>query len=1126
MAVRAFLAWLGALVLLVFALVTLALRLGSSVFPDLTDALLRDIHARAGVLVQASDIHLTWRGGQVALAASDIQADRDGFSVRARNIELQLDLGASLNAGALRFAQTQFEGLVLQLPDASGEVKVDPKALLGQLLVPLAMADQVQLLDAQISGQNFALTGLNGRLSRTPQGASIRVVGQAVTGQVGASFSANLLATDQQLTGFVKHKARASVDGLSGQHAVAGEGEAWIEWAPTRQDLQWRGTAQIDDLAVSGALHWQALDDLPWRIQARDVLIDEVAVPALAAEQTAQGWRLSSGAFDVANWPTSASALLPPSLAERLDAIAPTATVESVQAELGTEGVRVAATLKNGHAHPLNNIPGGAFERARIWLHNGLGMAEVDAISEFQSLAAFDDAVAFDGGAGRVAWRRNGPRDWSLASDTLSLRSSSLNLDGRFRLDLSPAGPELGLLLNFDSQGAPAQGRVPLRYLGDAGVRFWQDAQPQAVAGPSLLWLFLSPDYPNQLTLEIPVERAQLTPVAGWPAVTDAAGTVRINDADIRIDVAEAAFGQARGDARIRRRDRNWQVQANARMDGADLPTFIARTPLDLAAVGDAIAVRGPIQGALDLTTGAQISGHLDLATSAARVEVRALDLIAEQVAGTLNIDLARGLQPSTFKAMLFERAAHIELSAPPGLPMQLDATATVPLSWASRRFVPALVGAVKGRANTRVSWNPKSWSLSAAVAGGQLNLPEPIAGRAGTLYVEGAGQQWQSLSFADRINLVQQDGRIEGSAQALNALAWAGLMAGTGDQSPALGLDVRQLQLGGISLGAARIDADARRVTLAGPHVDAAVEFGPVLKLTAGAIKGRMLNPDTPGQVFSAPAAMPDIDIAVKTLEVGDNRLYNLATQVRSTDQDVLFNGLSFTLGGALMQGSARWSKGQPASSADLRIETQNLGELMADRGWGELLETRSALLDVTLDWPGVPWSPNMGQATGVVSLDTTDGRFLDSPGAADALRLLGVLNIASLTRRLRLDFSDLLKPGLAFDRISGQARLRDGQLDFVEPLSIDGPSASLQLTGTSNLATDALDHRLRVQVPLSAQLPAAALLAGFPAIAAGIVLLVDQVAGDSLKRIGETNYTLTGTFDAPVINAIRVEQ
>lgn len=334
--------------------------------------------------------------------------------------------------------------------------------------------------------------------------------------------------------------------------------------------------------------------------------------------------------------------------------------------------------------------------------------------------------------------------------------------------------------------------------------------------------------------------------------------------------------------------------------------------------------------------------------------------------------------------------------------------------------------------------------------------------------------------------------------------------------------------RLGDLDLGPARLQFEKDRVSLEGPRVQIDLVLGDVLTLNGGEITARVLNPDQPAPPTAAPNAVPAIDLAIKRLNLVDGEqtteIYNLTTQLRSDDATLRMNGLSLTLGGALIQGSAVWSSEQPRSSADLRIRTQDLGELMQARQMGRPIETQQAEIDVTLDWNDVPWAPDFGSATGVMRLATGKGRLLDGPGSAEALRLFGILNVGSLARRLRLDFSDLIQPGLAFDQIVGEARLRNGQLDMIQPLELDGPSARMLVSGSSNLETGQLDHQLKVQVPLSSQLPAAALLAGFPAVAAGIVLLADQVVGDTLKRIGETNYQISGTFEQPDINPIKV--
>jgi uncharacterized protein YhdP len=59
---------------------------------------------------------------------------------------------------------------------------------------------------------------------------------------------------------------------------------------------------------------------------------------------------------------------------------------------------------------------------------------------------------------------------------------------------------------------------------------------------------------------------------------------------------------------------------------------------------------------------------------------------------------------------------------------------------------------------------------------------------------------------------------------------------------------------------------------------------------------------------------------------------------------------------------------------------------------------------------------------------------------------RLLGVLSLQSLTRRVKLDFTDVFSDGFAFDSITGDARISKGV--FVsDNVHMKGPAADVYL-------------------------------------------------------------------------------
>ena len=77
-------------------------------------------------------------------------------------------------------------------------------------------------------------------------------------------------------------------------------------------------------------------------------------------------------------------------------------------------------------------------------------------------------------------------------------------------------------------------------------------------------------------------------------------------------------------------------------------------------------------------------------------------------------------------------------------------------------------------------------------------------------------------------------------------------------------------------------------------------------------------------------------------------------------------------------------------------------------------------------VSWVGSPLFFSLKNAVGELSLDIDDGKFLKAdPGLA---RLVGIVNLQSLPKRIKLDFKDIFSEGFAFDRLRGNISLNNG--------------------------------------------------------------------------------------------------
>ncbi|MDT4873312.1 TIGR02099: family protein [compost metagenome] len=135
---------------------------------------------------------------------------------------------------------------------------------------------------------------------------------------------------------------------------------------------------------------------------------------------------------------------------------------------------------------------------------------------------------------------------------------------------------------------------------------------------------------------------------------------------------------------------------------------------------------------------------------------------------------------------------------------------------------------------------------------------------------------------------------------------------------------------------------------------------------------------------------------------------------------------------------------------------------------------------------------------------------------GSAQALRVFGLLNFNAIGRRVRLDFSDLFDKGLAYDRVKGLLVGSEGRFVTRKPITLEGPSTGLELDGTLDLSASRIDATLLVTLPLTTNLPLAALMVGAPAIG-GALFVVDKLLGDKVSRFASVRYRVEGSLKNP---------
>ncbi len=197
------------------------------------------------------------------------------------------------------------------------------------------------------------------------------------------------------------------------------------------------------------------------------------------------------------------------------------------------------------------------------------------------------------------------------------------------------------------------------------------------------------------------------------------------------------------------------------------------------------------------------------------------------------------------------------------------------------------------------------------------------------------------------------------------------------------------------------------------------------------------------------------------------------------------------------------------------LQLSSRNLAAVQRAFRMEPLLEGRDMRSSLQLQWQGSPLAFNTETLNGLAVLRIENGTMLtDGTGA---LKAFGALNFSSISRRLKLDFSDLYETGFGFDLLRGRASINDGMMTLSEPLLVDGPGGKFLLSGRSDLNDTTLDMRLAVTFPVSSTLPLVAILAGMAPPVAASIYVTEKLIGDEISRFTSASYVLKGTWQEP---------
>ena len=264
----------------------------------------------------------------------------------------------------------------------------------------------------------------------------------------------------------------------------------------------------------------------------------------------------------------------------------------------------------------------------------------------------------------------------------------------------------------------------------------------------------------------------------------------------------------------------------------------------------------------------------------------------------------------------------------------------------------------------------------------------------------------------------------------------------------------------------------------------------------------------------------LPFLNFKVKELTLNEKPMGQWSFELVPIVNGVIVENITASFHDAEARGEVRWKDdSDQRSHLTLRLDSDDFGKVLDAWGVSKSLETKSLKSYLQLSWDGAPWEFDIAKADGEIQFTAKNGRLLDVGNAGNFLRVFGILNLQSLGRRLRLDFSDLFKSGVAFDEMKANYAIEKGIAKTTEPFVMVGPSVNMAMQGSLDLDKETVDKDIEVAIPVTGNIPLVSVLLGAPQVA-GAVFLFDKLIGDPLAKFSTVKYHMSGDWSDPQID------
>lgn len=273
-------------------------------------------------------------------------------------------------------------------------------------------------------------------------------------------------------------------------------------------------------------------------------------------------------------------------------------------------------------------------------------------------------------------------------------------------------------------------------------------------------------------------------------------------------------------------------------------------------------------------------------------------------------------------------------------------------------------------------------------------------------------------------------------------------------------------------------------------------------------------------------PRSLPPITIRAAEFAIGERFLGNVEATLERTADGLVTDNLRTRDKTFEIVGTGRWvvDESDPAGSRSYltaALTSSDVEKSMQRLNYNPGIVSDDFSMQFDLHWSGGPRDDFRDSLNGEVEVRIGTGQLSDvEPGAG---RMMGLMSVVALPRRLSLDFRDVFSKGFGFDEIRGRFSVVDGQT-YTCNLSLEGPAAQIGVVGRAGLVDRDYDQTAVVSANFGNALPVVGAALGGPQVAA-VVLIFSQIFKKPLSEVSQIYYTISGSWDEPVIESVTAE-